>query len=48
MAQQSHIAGSTVFDLRGRTGRHVLLWITDLGSGPAPVHTQIDELHLRS
>ena len=29
------IDGSVTFDLHGRTGRHVLVWITDLGRRPA-------------
>ena len=48
VARRSGIAGDVTFDLHGRTGRHVLLWITDLGSGSPPVSAQIDELHLRS
>jgi eukaryotic-like serine/threonine-protein kinase len=48
VAHGSGIAGDATFDLRGRTGRHVLLWITDLGDGTPPVHAQVDELHLRS
>ena len=36
--------GSTTFDLNGRTGGAVLLWITDLGAGNASV--SIGELHL--
>jgi tRNA A-37 threonylcarbamoyl transferase component Bud32 len=45
--QQTRIAGSTTFDLHGRRGRAVLVWITDLGSGPVRVRAQIDELRLR-
>ncbi len=45
--QQSAIAGGTTFDLHGRTGRSVLLWITDLGSGPPRVRAELDELSLR-
>ena len=41
------IDGSVTFDLHGRTGRHVLVWITDLGRAPPPVRTEIDELQLR-
>jgi hypothetical protein len=32
------------FDLGGREGGAVLLWITDLGDGPPRVFTQIDEM----
>ena len=42
------IDGNVTFDLHGHTGRHVLVWITDLGSAPPPVRTEIDELQLRS
>ena len=45
---ESGIDGDATFDLHGRTGRHVLLWITDLGDGPPPVRAEIDELRLRS
>jgi eukaryotic-like serine/threonine-protein kinase len=48
VAHHDGIAGNATFDLAGHTGRHVLLWITDLGSGDPRVHTQIDELTLRS
>jgi eukaryotic-like serine/threonine-protein kinase len=47
VAQKAGIAGSTVFDLHGRTGRYVLLWITDLGDGPPLVRTSIDELRVQ-
>ena len=36
--------GSTTFDLEGRTGGAVLLWITDLGQGNGSV--SIGELRL--
>jgi hypothetical protein len=45
--QRSGIAGNATFDLRGRQGRSVLLWITDLGDGPPRVRAELDELTLR-
>lgn len=36
-AKQGIAAGETTFDLAGRTGSAVLLWITDLGNGNAAV-----------
>ena len=45
--QQTAIAGGTTFDLHGRTGRSVLLWITDLGSAPPRVRAELDELSVR-
>jgi serine/threonine-protein kinase len=45
--EQSTIAGGTTFHLHGRTGHRVLLWITDLGSGPSRVRAELDELSLR-
>ncbi|HWE54609.1 MAG TPA: hypothetical protein VG435_03810, partial [Acidimicrobiales bacterium] len=35
---QSGIAGSAAFTLKGRTGRYVLLWITNLGNRPYQVN----------
>ena len=46
------IVGDTTFDLKGTKGKQVLLWITDLGSGPAAnapppnVNVQINEVTL--
>ena len=48
VAHRSGIDGDAAFDLAGHTGRHVLLWITDLGSAPPPVRVEVDELQLRS
>jgi len=33
--------------LKGRTGRNVLLWITDLGDGPPRMRAELTELSLR-
>jgi eukaryotic-like serine/threonine-protein kinase len=48
VSRHDNIDGSATFDLHGRSGRQVLVWITDLGSAPPPVRTEIDELRLRS
>lgn len=48
--QKTGIAGDATFDLKGTKGRQILLWITDLGSGPPAnspppnVNVQITEL----
>jgi len=44
---QAGIDGGTTFDLHGRTGRNVLLWITDLGDGPPRMRAELTELSLR-
>ena len=38
------IAGSAEFDTGATEGQYVLVWITDLGSGPPRVLTEIDEI----
>jgi serine/threonine protein kinase len=47
VAQKSGIPGDVTFDLGGRGGRAVLLWITDLGDGPPRMHAEIDQLTVR-
>ena len=47
VTQQTGIDGGTTFDLKGRTGRNVLLWITDLGDGPPRMRAELTELSLR-
>ena len=42
--QQSGIDGNATFDLGHHAGRAVLVWITDLGSGPPRVRAEIDNL----
>jgi hypothetical protein len=32
--QKANIAGNATFDLHGTQGQYILLWITDLGTGP--------------
>ncbi len=34
VAAKTGITGDTTFDLKGATGQYVLIWITDLGTGP--------------
>jgi hypothetical protein len=34
VATKANVKGAGTFDLQGRPGKFVLLWITDLGSGP--------------
>ena len=45
--QKSGIPGDATFDLANRSGRAVLLWITDLGDGPARMRVEIDQLTVR-
>ncbi len=52
-ASKDHItAGTTSFDLGGRNGAAVLLWITDLGDGSGDssgrIHAQIAELSVKA
>ncbi|HEY5153804.1 MAG TPA: protein kinase [Acidimicrobiales bacterium] len=47
VSSKADIAGDATFDLGGRSGRRVLLWITDLGDGPPRVRAQLNELSLR-
>ena len=52
--QRSALAGDATFDLKGTSGSQVLLWITDLGSGPPAnspppnVNVQINEIKLEA
>ena len=53
VASKDHItAGTTSFDLAGRNGAAVLVWITDLGDGSGDssgrVHAQIAELSVKA
>ncbi len=56
VATKAGIAGDVTFDLKGINGRYVLIWITDLGTGPpapgatgnANVTVLIDEVSLGS
>jgi serine/threonine-protein kinase len=43
----TQIDGSQQFDLQGRSGRFVLLWITDLGAGARP-RVEIRDIELRA
>jgi serine/threonine-protein kinase len=47
-AEGSGIDGDAVFDLAGATGRHVLLWFTNMGDGRVgpSYRVQVDELRL--
>ena len=44
VATKTDIAGSAEFDTGATEGQYVLVWITDLGSGPPRVLTEIDEI----
>jgi serine/threonine-protein kinase len=46
VAQASGLDGTATFDLHGQEGSAVLLWITDLGDGPAMLHGEIAELRV--
>jgi serine/threonine-protein kinase len=53
VASKDHItAGTTTFDLGGRSGAAVLVWITDLGDGSGDssdrIHAQIAELSIKA
>ena len=53
VASKDHItAGTTTFDLGGRSGAAVLVWITDLGDGSGDssgrIHAQIAELSVKA
>jgi hypothetical protein len=39
-------AGTHSIDLKGRQGSAVLIWIIDLGDGPAPFRTELAEVHV--
>jgi hypothetical protein len=44
VAEQTGIDGTASFDLAGQSGGAVLVWITDLGSGPP--QAQVNEVGL--
>ena len=44
VAEQADIAGNATFDLQGKQGRFVLLWLTDLGNAPPRVYVEITNL----
>jgi hypothetical protein len=46
LVTQSGINGSLRAELGGTAARAMLLWITDLGDGPAPVRAEINEIVL--
>ena len=46
LVTQSGINGSLRAELGGSSARAVLIWITDLGDGPAPVRAEINEITL--
>jgi hypothetical protein len=42
----SDLGATATFDLGGREGAAVLVWITDLGDEPPNVHTVLAEIEL--
>jgi serine/threonine-protein kinase len=48
VATRTAIAGTATIQLGHRSATSVLVWITDLGNGPAPVRAEIDEIALKA
>jgi serine/threonine-protein kinase len=46
VASENGVDGTATFDLEGHEGTAVMLWITDLGDGPAMLHAEIAELQV--